>query len=412
MVNTETANFVHETELLLACARSRCDSQTTGRIRALCQEKVDWPYLIRLSFRHGVMPLLYRSLMHACPEAVPKAALEKLRSYFQINACHNHFSAEELSKLLYLLKTKDIVAIPFKGPVLAVRAYGDLVLRQFGDLDILVRKQDVRRAKDILLAQGYKPRVQLTDAQEANYLESNYECVFVRGDGRVIVGLHWAILPKSESFPLDLECLWDNLETVSFAASAVPNLPPVELLIILCVHASKHDWKRLKWICDIGEMIRADPGMHWGEIMRQAAALGCERRLTLGLLLANDLLGTTLPPEVSRKVHADRVVKTLAGQVRANLFCHGLGAVEKLGFHLAMKERLLDRVAYSLHLARGSNRSERWCVPLPAVLSLAYYVARPFRLIGKYGLRLANYVLDWLRITFRDRRAPSQKTTE
>ncbi len=69
MGNTETVNLVHETELLLACARSRCDPQTTERIKTLCQKDLDWAYLIRLSFHHGVMPLLQPSLVQKTRQA-------------------------------------------------------------------------------------------------------------------------------------------------------------------------------------------------------------------------------------------------------------------------------------------------------------------------------------------------------
>jgi hypothetical protein len=90
---------------------------------------------------------LYQSLNTTCPEAVPKANLAQLRNYFHANAQRNLFLTQELLKLLTLFKTNGISAIPYKGPVLAVAVYGNLALRQFGDLDILVHKRDVLRAK-------------------------------------------------------------------------------------------------------------------------------------------------------------------------------------------------------------------------------------------------------------------------
>ena len=40
--------------------------------------------------------------------------------------------------------------VPVKGPVLASTAYGDIAMREFVDLDILVRPSDVASAMTIL----------------------------------------------------------------------------------------------------------------------------------------------------------------------------------------------------------------------------------------------------------------------
>ena len=163
-----SAGIRPEAELLLCCARTRMDPETADRIKALLQQGIDWEYLIQTALPHGMLPLLYWSLNSTCPERVPKDFLERLRSHFYANARHNLVLTAELLKLLGLLKTQQIPAIPFKGPVLAASVYGNLSLREFADLDILVRSKDALRAKDLLLSLGYQDSRPLTDAQEAS----------------------------------------------------------------------------------------------------------------------------------------------------------------------------------------------------------------------------------------------------
>jgi Uncharacterised nucleotidyltransferase len=91
-----------------------------------------------------------RSLRHQCGHG-----LTALRHHFQVNALRNVFLAGTLLKLLRLLEAHGIAALPYKGPVLAALAYGNVAFRQFGDLDLLVRPQDADRAKALLWAQGY-----------------------------------------------------------------------------------------------------------------------------------------------------------------------------------------------------------------------------------------------------------------
>src|SRR2546426_10956064 len=61
----------------------------------------------------------------------------------------------DLLSLLELFEARGIPAVPFKGPVLAVQAYGDVALREFRDLDILVTHRDITRARELLLARGF-----------------------------------------------------------------------------------------------------------------------------------------------------------------------------------------------------------------------------------------------------------------
>src|SRR5438128_6595765 len=113
-----------------------------------------------------------------------------------------------------------------------------------------------------------------------------------------MVEIHWAFTPRYLPIPLDLERLWERLESVSLVNTSVRVFPPEDLLLILCIHGSKDLWRRLQWICDIAELIHTYPKLNWERVVAQAKALGSERMLLLGLSLASELLGTPLPEEV------------------------------------------------------------------------------------------------------------------
>lgn len=385
-----------EAEMLLCCARTQMDTARSERIRQLLQQEIDWSYLLQLALQHRVMPLLSWQLNAICPEAVPKATLEQLRGYFHANAQRNLFLLGELFRLLNLFQVHTIRAIPFKGPVLAVLTYGNLSLRQFGDLDFLVHKQDIRRATRLLVAQGYHTANQLDGDHEEGSPLSKYH-VFVRDDGRVKVDLQWQISGKFFSFQLSAERLWERLEPISLAATTVLNLPPEDLLLLLCMHGCKHLWERLRWICDVAEFIRVHQEIDWERVMDQAGSMGSERMLRLGLFLAHDLLGATLSDPVLRRVQADPVVKSVAGEVRPKLFAdipERPGDVERLIFYFRMRKGWRDRLGYSsgylvqyLRIALVPSAKDRALLPLPAFLSFLYYLVRPIRMVGKYGLR-------------------------
>ncbi len=310
-----------EDELLLYCARTYRGSEESARISALAWEGVDWEYLIRIAHVHGMAPLLYWHLDSACPEAVPESTLDRLRSHFRTNSVRNLFLTGELLRILKAFGGHGIAAVPYKGPALAASVYGNLALRQFIDLDIMVHRHDVPKAEELLASLGYRPRYHLTRVQKAAFLRSQCEHLFTREDGKSVVELHWEITERHLSFPLDTERLWERLEQVPLGGEIVSTFSPEDTLLILCTHGSKHLWERLGWICDVAELIRARrEDMGWERVMAQAGELGGERMLLLGLFLANDLLGAALPDGVLGRIHADPAVKALAGRITEQLF--------------------------------------------------------------------------------------------
>ncbi len=55
-----------------------------------------------------------------------------------------------------LLKENGINAVTYKGPVLASQAYGNIGLREFGDIDIFINKKDALKVKKIMIYKGYE----------------------------------------------------------------------------------------------------------------------------------------------------------------------------------------------------------------------------------------------------------------
>lgn len=395
-----------ECELLLCCARTRLPPAQVERLPDLLGG-IDWSRLLRTAHAHGLAPLLYWHLNAICPAKVPKPALAQLQSYFHRTASKNLHLSSELVKLLRLFQADKIMAVPFKGPVLAASVYGNLLLREFSDLDILVRERDVYRAKALLVSQGFQLRLAAheTAGQEGHFLHHH---TFLRD--ALCVEVHWSFAERYFSIPLD-KGLWRRLEQASLAGTDVPNLAAGDLLLALCVHGARHRWERLTWICDVAELLRATPGLPWDQVLASARTMGIQRILFLGLLLARDLLQADFPPGVRRRADADPMAKCLSAQVREHLFRGTVEASvresEKYRFDIQVRERLRDRVTYCRRLgiipagtdqallpplARGylrvaipltANERDVAAFPLPASASFLYSLVRPIRLAAK-----------------------------
>jgi len=379
-----------EARLLLCCARSRRDPEQSARIEALLQERIDWDYLLRIARNHRIMPLLSWQLNAISSESIANGVLDKLRTYSHNNGLRNLYLTGELFRILRTFETHGIAVVPYKGPVLAAYAYGNLALREFDDLDFLVRRQDILRAGELLAAFGYLLGYRLTRAQEAAFIRYADQYFYVRDRDRSVVELHWGFASRALSFLLSTERQWWRFERVSLGGGDVLTFSSEDLLLILCVHGSMHRWERLQWVCDIAELINAHRELDWGRLMEKATAMGCRRALLLGILLANELLGVTIPEKAARGLQADPVAKTLAGQVIEWLFredADSQGLFEESlfqPFHIKVLERLQDKVRYCARQVTVPSMEEYDSLPLPAYLFPAYRLLRPVRLAGKY----------------------------
>ncbi len=391
----ELSSIDCESELLLICARYRPDV-SRNRLEELLLDGPDWEYLLKAATRHGLLPLLYRTLMEA-QHQVPPAVLSDLRRSYLFNSQRNHILTNELLRLLEKLETKGILAIPFKGPVLAQELYGDVALRMFTDLDVLVGRGDVLRAKEILISEGYRLDHTLTEAQERVFLRSLHHYHFCNRE--IHLEVHWQVSPGIYCFPLTTKDLFTRATRKVILGKEVQTFSPEDLLLILCEHGARHYWRRLAWICDLGRLMESKK-IDWRKIASRSKRMGCYCLLLLGLFLANGLLCTPFPPEISFSVEEEKKMAGLVEETVQRLFIRNPETkpkshppdIEEELFYLRTKERLRDKAGYYVRRAITPTTDDLASLPLPEHLAPLYHVLRPVRLMNKYGLGIGKWL--------------------
>ena len=379
-----------EDQILICIARRSLDDGNAEKLRQLLESDLDWEYLLETADQHCLTPLLYIHLSTLASGIVPPSVLSRLGDANYQNTRAGFVLAGELVKLLECFKANNIDAVPFKGPTLALSVYGDVGLRQFADLDVLVRQQDVPRVKELLIGCGFKPTPELTTAQHAALLRFDCACNFDNGDG-VVLDLHWRFVEPHSALVFDPSPLWDRLDPVTIGGNQLMTLSPEDLLLVLCLHGFTHFWERLGWICDVASLVDQRKDLDWQQVLENANGLGMRRILLLGLVLATDLLDATLPPEIRKMGSGDAVVKRLAGEIQEQLFLvesPSPGLLRGAVLSLNMRERKRDKLRSCFRLVTTPRRYDWLAVSLPDPLFFLYYVIRPVRLAGKYGAQL------------------------
>jgi hypothetical protein len=369
---------------LLECAAPRANND---RLADLLQHSFNWPELLRRAEDHAVVPLLAHRAMSLDLALVPREVVSTLRESRRAQAILALELTAELFHLLEIFAEAGIETLATKGPALSVRCYGDPGMRQYSDLDLVIRETDIRRATQAMLAHAYEPRVPLT-AIDAKKIPGEY--AFQKAGTHLLVEFHTERTFRYHPRPLRIENLFARRASVNIDGRDVPALSLEDELVLICVHGAKHFWERLMWIADVAALISSGQPPDWDRSMAAAREVGAERILRLGLRLALDLLGAELPAQVEANVRSDHAVSKLAAQIESRLAFQeprGIGILERAAFRVRMRGGLLAGAAYLLRLSL-SPTEEDWTPGKegnrPALLDA---INRPLRLAKKHRRR-------------------------
>jgi Uncharacterised nucleotidyltransferase len=377
-----------EKQLLVCCARTKLTPAGATAIREILADPLDWDYLLWEAEENSITPLLDRHLAAVAPGAAPTAAQEQLKKTCRANTVRCLYLTAELINILSLLQSQNIPAIPYKGPVLAAQAYGDIALREFEDLDIILGQSDVPKAHEIVVSLGYKPKFDwiLSPGAAASLVPGEYN--YRDEPRRAMVELHTEVTLRHFPVKPDLGAFIRNLSPVRLSDREIPTFTAEDLLPMLCIHGAKDFWERLSWIADVNELVQSHPALDWDRVLRFAQPLHATRMLNLGLALAERVLDASLPAEISARTQADRAAVQVAAEVHQRLLSRPFRTLDAAGrfqFRRRMLAEKLEGWRYAMRLAVVPSEDDWQVMRLPRVLAPLYVALRPLRLLQKYG---------------------------
>ena len=377
-----------ELELILCCARTRLDELTAGRVGALLRGGLDWSDVVATAFQHHVASLLYENLKLTAEELVPTVWLDSLRQYTRESSGLALHLLSELLHIHEIFEAEQLPLIPYKGPVLSWLAYRSLTGRTFIDLDFVTKQANMPRATALLKSAGFSAEFEPQEELAGRTGQAPGQYGFFREATRAQVELHTEQTLRYFPVPLDFDEMSGRLITVEIAGRKMRTFSVEDTLVMLCVHGTKHFWDRLAWIVDVAELVTAQP-VDWALVMQIAAEMKSTRVFLLGLYLAHELLGATLPKPVLERAHRDSRVLWLADKVRDQLEGNvdaSPGVVPRALFRLRSRDGIGQGMRHILRLTMTPTERDRQAVRLPRALASLYVLMRPLRLLREYGL--------------------------
>jgi len=377
-----------EKQLPVCCARTRMPPETAGKIRALAAGALNWDVLLSEAEGNAVVPLLHRQLNAIAADLVPTEQMRRVSEASRANTLRCLSLTAALVQILRLFQSEGIVALPYKGPVLAAQSYGDVLLRQFDDVDIIVRDRDMAKAHGVMLRLAYEAKFPgpMSPDLDSPLVPGEYK--YYSETRAAIVELHTEQTLRHFPVAPDLDEFSARGVTVNLGGHDVRTFSPEDALLAICVHGSKDFWARIAWIADVSELIQSHPELDWKAINARAEALQVQRMLHVGLILAARVLDAALPEEIAGRVKEDRHAEEIATELERSLLdsdAPTMGALERFRFRRRLVPGFVAGWRYALRLTMAPAEEDWLTLGLPRALAPLYILLRPLRLIRKYG---------------------------
>ncbi|MEA3326296.1 MAG: nucleotidyltransferase family protein [Chloroflexota bacterium] len=349
-------------------------------------DQPNWENLLEMSTWNGIKPLVYLRLKPLFVKAtIPASIQNELRNAYLLSARKNTLILHHAAKMLKTLKAHGIDLIGLKGIYLVENIYDNIAARPFGDIDIMIKKEDLQNAITSLQKLGYRMSTYFS-ISDVN-LDIKHVPPMINAEG-LTTEIHWTILEEDEPFTIDAQGLWERASPAKIAGVDALALSPEDLILHLCMHLTyQHRLKiGLRGLYDIAEVLRHFEGqVNWTKLSKITQEWGSGKVTWLTLTLAQDLLGAQIPPKILAHLQPKHIDPWVLKEAKAQLLHWGVRTVAMTPdlAELASEKKLIRQIKLIL---------SRVFLPKQTLARLYGVPPRSVRIYGCYFLRFSELV--------------------
>lgn len=346
-------------DFVRTCVSHQPEEHRREKAERFMARGIEWETAVQEAIRHQVLGLFYHHVDTLLGSKLPSSLRDYIQEYWRGVRIHNTFLSEELGNVIHRCENQGIPVLALKGPVLAKVAYGDMSLRQYVDLDILIPGSRFPDVDHLLQEMGYRYAGEFQHItgwrkQLALYLSGQWP--FTRRRGPFTIDVHTRIMPPGYSFSSDFEQYWKRSSSIRLKEGVrVRVFGPEDTVLILAHHGTKNQWRALKHVVDLAEYIQSGPDVDWEVLVNRSRAMNGSRALKLALIMVSDVMDTSLPAGVHRWAEGEQDVRDVAarmkGYLRNQYQNSALSYTKRVRLQLATKDTRYSQLRYIFHSA-------------------------------------------------------------
>jgi hypothetical protein len=374
IVHNRPPTFTPEFDLVVSCARLERGESDVEDVRSLLTPTLDWTSVLGLAQRHGLTSFVHRAIGTLTPASVPWRTGRALERRAAEEVRRNARLRTTLGALLERFAASGIPLAPLRCSRLT-RALGETI-----ELDLLVRRSDLTATWSLMAAAGFPPEMSSSPEQARALIHTHGSRRFVDAGGTV-VSIQWRVADRRVDHGPSVDELWRRASAGRLAGHPCLLLDPVDLLLLGCVRGTIKRWQRVLWIREIAEIMAEATAVDLVEALADATRSGARHALALGASLAARLIGAPLPPRLAEAARAAAVADLERG-VLADLTAAArplAGPDDIARFHLRSRERLRDKLRYTVRRATVPGPDDVGSSRLPARLQFLNGALVPWR---------------------------------
>ncbi|UYP06762.1 nucleotidyltransferase family protein [Priestia megaterium] len=182
-------------------------------------------------------------------EQTPIYFQSQLQKEYQTTLYNNLYIKNQLKLVLDTFEANGISAIPLKGILFAETYFGHFSARRTTDIDILIRKEDMEKAKMCIQKLEYN----VERDWPSYHFHRTFSKMMPHSPVPLTIELHRDILRENSS-SLEIEQFWKH-STPLEGYKHIKQLSEVHTFYMICLHGWKHGMDSLKYFIDIIQTI-------------------------------------------------------------------------------------------------------------------------------------------------------------
>jgi len=230
-----------ENQFILDLLRFSLNKKLKTKIKPSLKKQLDWNYILQTSRKHGISPILYKTLKSL---NFKNKLMKEFEQDYYLTYFRNEEKYKELDKILKAFEKEDIDVIVLKGMYLAKHIYKDIGLRPMSDIDLLVKKQDLPKIDILLKKINYKGHLNSIDKTskflKISKLETNVHLCYLKKN--ICVEVHTR--PTDIGLPHKrTDLLWNYYQNTKYRNNFD--------IVFLSTHLHQHSFSRIVWFYDL-----------------------------------------------------------------------------------------------------------------------------------------------------------------
>jgi hypothetical protein len=198
---------------------------------------------------------------------------DKLSIIDYLSVANNILIFNQLAHILKILSAAEVPVILLKGAALGLTVYTEFGDRYMGDVDLLIREEDLFKARTALVNADYEiisePEVPFNPFKSAFTGELQFT-----QDGLVIIDLHWKLISiewLDRLIQIDHAALWEAATPIDVEGIPALQLSKIDMINHLCLHLVIHHFAHPTGYKDILQILQQDASFPWNAFVDRVA---------------------------------------------------------------------------------------------------------------------------------------------